>query len=556
MTVSIPSSQAAILQAEQVSKSFSGVLALRGVDLRIHAGEVHALLGENGAGKSTLVKVVSGALRPDHGRITFRDEPFLPRDPDDSSRLGVGVVFQELPLLPDMTVMENVFFNRQPLSRLRTVASRRMLRKTEELFAELGLDGIDPSAQVRELSVAARQFVAIAKVLADDPAVVVLDEATSALGPAEVEWLLTHAQTLAQRGKAVIFISHRLAEIEEVSNRVTVLRNGENAGSWAKGEFSSDDLITAMLGRQLDQLYPRRANPPRSRTLLGVRQLSAGRRLRSVDLTVREGEIVGVAGLEGQGQLELFLSLYGVIRSHGSVHIDGARHKIRSPREALRAGIGLALVPEDRKTEGILPTLSIRENLALPVLDELHSFGVLRRGTELGKVTQVIDDLRIGRGDPEQPVGDLSGGNQQKVVVGKFLLSHAKLLLLYDLTRGVDVGTKAEIFRMVQTLAEDGYGILFYSSDLAELANVPHRVVVLFDGRIVADLSGDEVSQQRLVAAMVGRRASSRDEVGADLHAPLRLEGEPSNTTEPWSDDRGSLPGRRAWRHGRVGDLR
>jgi ribose transport system ATP-binding protein len=509
-----------LLVVEGLTKAFAGVHALTDVSFDLRAGEVHALLGENGAGKSTLVKAVSGVVKPDRGRVFLRGEPFAPSDPDDSSRRGVGVVFQELPLIPDLSVMENVFFNRQPLTRLGTVAWRRMRERAEQLFNDLGLQGLDPVKQVRDLSVAARQFVAIAKVLADDPAVVVLDEATSALGPAEVTWLLEQASALAAKGKGIIFISHRLAEVEDVSDRVSVLRNGQKVGTWDRGQASADDLISAMLGRTLEQLYPARAAAPRPNVLLGVKDLSAGRRLRHASLDVHEGEILGVAGLEGQGQLELFLSLYGVIRSRGTVTVSGERRHIRSPRDALEAGIGMALVPEDRKTEGILPTLTVRENLSLPILKTLHRYGILGRATERASTQPIVTDLKIGRGDGEQTASSLSGGNQQKVVVGKFLLTGARLLLLYDLTRGVDVGTKAEIFKTVQNLANEGYGVLFYSSDITELANVPHRVVVMFDGRVTADYPAGAFTQEELVAAMVGQGAPPGQSGEADVVGP------------------------------------
>jgi ribose transport system ATP-binding protein len=493
-----------LLAARDISKAFAGVHALDKVGLQVRAGEVHALLGENGAGKSTLVKVISGVLRPDEGEVLFRGEPFRPADPDESSRRGVGVVFQELPLIPDLTVMENIYFNRQPMTPIGTVARRRMKARTEELFATLGLSGIAPESLVRDLSVAARQFVAIAKVLADDPDVVVLDEATSALGPSEVEWLLGQATQLAARGKGIVFISHRLAEVQEIADRVTVLRNGQLAGTWDLDAVTPDQIIAEMLGRSLGQLYPPRAAEPRPQVLLSTRHLKSGRRLRDASLELREGEILGVAGLEGQGQLELFLSLYGMRRWHGEISVGGQPRRIRSPRDALHAGIGLALVPEDRKAEGILPTLSIRENLALPILSGLTRYGLLRRSLEQESVERVITDLKIGRGDGEQLVSSLSGGNQQKVVVGKFLLTGARLLLLYDLTRGVDVGTKAEIFRTMHSLADQGYGILFYSSDLSELINVPHRIAVMFDGTLSDDFDTGEFDQEKLVAAMVG----------------------------------------------------
>ena len=514
-----------LLIATGLSKAFAGVHALSDVSFDVREGEVHALLGENGAGKSTLVKCVSGVIKADHGEVLLRGQRFQPHDPDESSRQGVGVVFQELPLIPDLSVMENIYFNRQPLSPVGTVVRRRLRAQAEKLFSDLGLKGIDPTRPVRDLSVAARQFVAIAKVLADDPAVVVLDEATSALGPAEVTWLLEQASALAARGKGVVFISHRLSEVQDVSDRVTVLRNGQMVGTWDRGTATTDDLVSAMLGRSLEQLYPARAPEPRTKVLLSVQELSAGRRLRHASLDVHEGEILGVAGLEGQGQLELFLSLYGVIRSRGSISVDGVRRQIRSPRDALKAGIGLALVPEDRKTEGILPTLSVRENLSLPVLDKLHRFGLVRRNEERSVIAPVVRDLKIGSGDAEQTAASLSGGNQQKVVVGKFLLTGARLLLLYDLTRGVDVGTKAEIFKMVQTLAEEGYGVLFYSSDVTELANVPHRVVVMFDGRVTTEFKAGTFSQEQLVAAMVGEELAPERLEEATVAGPVDQAG-------------------------------
>ena len=505
-----------LLTAQGLSKAFAGVHALQEVSFDVRAGEVHALLGENGAGKSTLVKVISGVVRADSGEVAYRGQPFAPRDPGESLSAGVGVVFQELPLIPDLTVMENIFFNRQPLSPLGTVSRRRMRAQADELFEAIGLTGIDPARQLRDLSVAARQLVAIAKVLAAEPDIVILDEATSALGPSEVSWLFGRSRALAAAGKGIVFISHRLAEADEISDRVTVLRNGRNVGTWAAGEISPDKLISAMLGRQLEQLYPDQHSQPQDEAVLQVRELTTGRRLRGVDLDLHKGEILGLCGLEGQGQLELFLSLYGVIRARGSIVIEGKPRRLRSPRDALRAGLGLALVPEDRKNEGILPTLSVRENISLPSLRQVERFGLINREAERRLIAPVIRDLRIGREDPEQLAGGLSGGNQQKVIVGKFLLTGAKILLFYDLTRGVDVGTKAEIFKMMDQLAAEGYAILFYSSDLAELVNVPHRTCVMFDGRIVAEFARGTCTQENLVAAMVGSARQADGAASAD----------------------------------------
>ena len=493
-----------LLTVSEVSKAFAGVQALRGVSFDLVRGEVHALLGENGAGKSTLIKVMAGVHRADAGEVKFQGQNFAPRNPDDSSRRGVGVVFQELPLIPDMSVAENVFFDRQPMTPWRTVSNRRLRARAEELFEELGLRGVDPRNDVRDLSIGTRQLVAIAKVLAYDPDILVLDEATSALGPSEVSWLLDTVRRLASSGKGIIFISHRLAEVQEVSDRVTVLRSGQSVGTWKQQDMNREELVSVMLGRNLAQLYPARKSVPEGEVLLSTSELSTSRHLRGVNLELHRGEILGICGLEGQGQLDLFLALFGVIKSHGSISVEGRVRQFRSPRGAIRAGIGIALVPEDRKGEGMLPTLSIRENLSLPSLERLSHFGLLRKAKEAKFVNPTVRELQIGRQDSEQLVGTLSGGNQQKVVIGKYLLTGAKIFLCYDLTRGVDVGTKAEIFRMMEELACEGSSILFYSSDVSELVNVPHRVAVMYEGKIGREFSRDECDEESLVAAMVG----------------------------------------------------
>ena len=493
-----------LLVVSAVSKAFAGVQALSGVSFDLVRGEVHALLGENGAGKSTLIKVMAGVHRADAGEVKFRGEHFTPRNPDESSRRGVGVVFQELPLVPDMSVAENIFFDRQPMTPWRTVSGRRTRARTEELFEQLGLKGLDPRSEVRDLSIGARQLVAIAKVLAYDPDVLVLDEATSALGPSEVSWLLDTVRRLASSDKGIIFISHRLAEVQAVSDRVTVLRGGQSVGTWGQRDMNREELVSAMLGRRLAQLYPARKSLPSETVLLSTRELSTSRRLRGVNLDLHRGEILGICGLEGQGQLDLFLALFGVVKSHGSISVEGRVRKFHSPGGAIRAGIGIALVPEDRKGEGMLPTLSIRENLSLPSLARLSHFGILRKTKEHRFVAPTVKDLQIGRQDPEQLVGTLSGGNQQKVVIGKYLLTGAKIFMCYDLTRGVDVGTKAEIFRMMEELACSGSAILFYSSDVSELVNMPHRVAVMYEGKISREFSHDECDEESLVAAMVG----------------------------------------------------
>jgi ribose transport system ATP-binding protein len=491
------------LEARGVSKSFGGVRALDAVDFSADAGEVHALLGENGAGKSTFIKILTGAVAPDEGTLSLFGEPFTAGNPRAAARAGVAAVFQELSLVPDLTVAQNVWFRREPLTPLRTVPGRPLVRKTQRLFERLEFPAIDPRREVRGLSVAERQLVEIAKAVASEPRVLVLDEATSALAPREVQWLLALARRLAEAGMIVIYISHRLAEVQEVADQITVFRNGKMVGTQAAAEASEDDIVGMMLGRRMERLYPDKAQGAREEVALRVRALSLGHRLRAIDLDVHAGEVLGVGGLQGQGQLELFLSLFGVLHAHGRIEVGGKRVRISSPRQALNAGIGLALVPEDRQNQGLLLPKSVRENVTLAIARRFARFGILDLAQERALVADAIRQLNIVLASTEQPVGSLSGGNQQKVVIAKLLLTRARVLLLYDLTRGVDVGTKGEIFRLMRNLADEGYAILFFSTDMQELLHVADRVAVLSDGTVSGLLSGDEISEEAILRAAI-----------------------------------------------------
>ncbi len=490
-----------LIQASRVSKHFGGIAALSEAEFHARAGEVHALLGENGAGKSTFIQVLSGALQPDAGSILFQGTPFRAANPSAAQRVGISAVFQELSLIPDLSVERNIWFRREPMSRLRTVRAKALRRQTVALLDRYDFPAMQPDQEVRRLTLAERQVVEIAKALAREPKVLILDEATSALAPRETKWLLGLAQRFAREGGLVIYISHRLAEVRNIADRLTVFRNGTTVAAHDVASVSDDEIIAEMLGRRLDRLYPERKPTATPTVALKVRDLTVGHRLRNANLDLHEGEVLGVGGLQGHGQRELFQSLFGVGRAKGSIELWGKPLVARSPRHALIGRDGIAFVPEDRRGQGLLLSKSVRENLTLSVIRRFSDFGILNARREQKLVDEMIDFLRIKAKTPDQPAGTLSGGNQQKVIFGKMLLTEARVLLLFDPTRGVDVGTKGEIFLLMRNLASQGYAILFYSSDLPELVHVADRVAVMRNGQIATILVGDDITEEAILRA-------------------------------------------------------
>jgi len=493
-----------LLTVTGVIKHYGGIIALSDANLCARAGEVHALLGENGAGKSTLIQILSGAVRADGGAITLEGADYHPRNPVAAQRSGVSAVFQELSLIPDLTVEQNIWFRREPLSVFGTVRSGELRKATTNLLEEFGFPGLRPSQEVRRLTLAERQIVEVAKALARDPKVLILDEATSALAAKETEWLLGLARRFAKAGRLVIYISHRLAEVRQIADRVTVLRNGATVAAYETKAVDDETIITDMLGRRMDRLFPERHATAGNRVALQVRGLTVGHRLVGVDFDLKEGEVLGVGGLQGHGQWELFQSLYGIGSCKGAIELLGRPVAITSPRKALAGQNGMALVPEDRRNHGLLLTKSVRENLTLSVVSRFTRFGLTDAKRERALVDEMITSLKIKVGSPEQIAGTLSGGNQQKVIFGKMLLTDARVLLLYDPTRGIDVGTKGEIFQLMRDLAAKGYAILFYSSDPPELVHVADRILVLRNGRRAAILEGDDRTEREILrAAMI-----------------------------------------------------
>ncbi|MBX6388149.1 MAG: sugar ABC transporter ATP-binding protein [Frankia sp.] len=501
-----------LLRVDGVSKRFGGVVALADARLSVAAGEVHAILGENGAGKSTLIQILGGALTPDSGELTLRGRPYRPRGPRGARRAGIACVYQELSLIPDLTVAENIWFGVEERTPVRTVSRRRTSARTSRLLAELGL-ALDPDRRAGALPIGEQQLVEIVKAVASEPDVLILDEATSALAPAEVDWLLALARQLAESGKAVLYISHRLAEVRRVADRVTVLRAGQTVGTQPAAGLSDDDIVTMMLGRRLASLYPPRhpaapdAPPPAD--ALVVRGLAVGHQLRGVSFTLRAGEVLGVAGLAGHGQRELFLALAGVRRATGTVSVRGRPVSPRGPRQALSGAVGIALLPEDRRAQGLLLAKPVRHNLTLSALRRISRRGFVDGPAESALTADLIHRLQIKVSTPEQPVGTLSGGNQQKVLLARLLATEARILLLLDPTRGVDVGTKAEIFALMRDLCAQGFAILFYSTDLAELVGVADRCLVLSYGETAAQLSGAELTEDAILRATMGGRPAA-----------------------------------------------
>ena len=499
------------LELHQISKRFGGVTALDRATLRCTAGEVHGLVGQNGAGKSTLVKILSGVVQRDEGEISLDGHTLDFRTPGDAIAAGIGMVFQELSLIPDLTVAANIFFGREPTGLLGGISRATLRRSTLALFDQIEVEPTDPDAEIRDLSLAQRQMVEIAKVLARDPKVIIFDEATSALGRREGDWLLGYVRELAANGKIVIYISHDLKEIQRVSDRITVFRNGSDVGVCTVGQVNTDELVDLILGRKAGGLYPPRETDPGDEIVMEVQDLQGGVRLQGVSFKLRRGEILGIGGLTGQGQDELFRGLFGIQRVHGETLIAGHPVHIGSPRSALKYGIQVALVPEDRATQGLVLPMSVAQNLSMAVLPHLQRWGLVARRRELAVVEEAIDTLSIVVGDTAGPVMRLSGGNQQKGVLGKLLATEPKILMLYDSTRGVDVGTKAEIFRMLRQLTGKGSSVLFYSTDVDELINMSDRTLVMRLGRIEAELTGETLTEENIIRASMGEAIREGD---------------------------------------------
>jgi len=500
-----------LIEALNITRRFGGITALNAASLVCQPGSIHALVGENGAGKSTLIKILSGVVTPDSGDIRIEGKPSTIHSPADAARQGIIPVFQELSLLPHLTVAENIFIFDPPRNRWGLINGKKLRQQTEALFATLGFDHLDPNALISELPLAQRQLVEIAKAMSLDPKVLILDEGTSALSHQDVELVFKVMRRLRDDGRAVIFISHRMSEVEEIADTLTIFRDGEDVGSFPVGTVSHDEMVQLMIGRKLEQVFPPKPKTAEPRPpVLEIKDLSWGNVLHNISFAVGEGEIVGLGGLDGQGQGELLFSLFGILRgTHGQVWVKGKRRRIMSPAVAASMGINLALIPEDRKTEGLILPLSVANNATLSIIDRLSNFSLVDTRREKSAVRKVIEQMRVKLASERVPVRSLSGGNQQKVVIGKWLLTEASLYLLHDPTRGIDVGTKQEIYQLMRSLADQGAGILFFSTELSELVGMCDRVLVLYEGQIFRELVDDEITEKNIISAALGLKKNN-----------------------------------------------
>jgi ABC-type sugar transport system ATPase subunit len=502
-----------LLTVSDVSKAFGRNPVLRGVSFTLGRGEVLALVGENGAGKSTLMNILSGGLGFDSGTMTLDGAGYRPARPADAIRHGVAIAHQETAVMPDLTVAENVYFRREPLNVLGLVRQSKMHADCAALLSGLGF-AIDPRRLGRDLSAAERQLVEIARAVLHRPKILVLDEPTASLSAQAAETIIGLMGRLKAAGTSVIFISHRLGEIMDAADRVVVLKDGELTLEARRGAFDRDDLIQAMVGRKLSNFFPARpASFDGADTVFALRE-AGNDVLPPVSLSVRRGEILGISGLEGQGQRPLARALCGDRPfTRGEVAIEGRATRLASPAAAIAAGI--ASIPDDRKHDGLALSLPIRMNMSLFAIGEKARFGFLPLAAERDFGEDARRRFSIRSTDLEQPVGELSGGNQQKVVFARWLAHVPKVLVLYEPTKGVDVQSKSEIYHLVGELAGKGVAVIVISSDLIELIGLSDRIVTLYEGRISGEVTRDDFSEERIMALAAGPEVASREPVDA-----------------------------------------
>ena len=532
-----------VLEVTGVDKSFAGVRALRGVDFTLRPAEVHALIGENGAGKSTLIKVMTGVYRPDAGTVRLAGTAREFRNPLEAQAAGISTIYQEVNLVPLMSVARNLYLGREP-RRLGLVDTGRMNREAAEVLGRYGVD-VDVTRPLRTLGLGAQQMVALARAVQIDARVVIMDEPTSSLEPREVETLFSVIRRLKEQGIAVVYVSHRLDELYAVCDRVTVMRDGEVVHTGDIAKLERLRLVSLMLGREMAAVREKgttafdtgRRDVRDGQPALRASGLTVRHRVQDVSVDVHPGEVVGLGGLLGAGRSETAKAIVGALGTEsGTVEVEGRALRRRSPAASIRAGV--VMLPEDRKVEGIIPNLSVRENISLAALPRLSRAGIVSRAKQDEVVRFFMERLRIKASGPDQKVGDLSGGNQQKVLLARWLCLNPKVLLLDEPTRGIDVGAKAEVQALIDELAGEGLGVLLISSDLEELIEGSDRVVILKDGKVVGHLAGEEVTEEGLLDALA-TAPGAPDQAPPD-GAPADSDTDNADTQDAGAENAGS----------------
>ncbi|PHV33517.1 ribonucleotide-diphosphate reductase subunit alpha [Janthinobacterium sp. BJB312] len=487
-----------ILQLQNITKGFPGVKALDDINLSIRQGEIHALLGENGAGKSTLMKILSGIYRPDAGNIVVDGQPCDFHSYNDAIAAGIAIIFQEFSLVPYLNAVENIFLGRERTNALGLLSKKAMRQEAAAIFARLNI-AIDLSAEVSQLSIAQQQFVEIGKALSLNARILILDEPTATLTPSEAGHLFAIMRELRQQGVAMIFISHHMEEIFDVCDRITVLRDGQYVGMTDVAATDIGQLVEMMVGRKLEANFPAKpARPASPAIVLDARDVRLSKNGPANSFQLQQGEILGFAGLVGSGRTELALAVMGAHPAwHKEIRIHGKHASLRDPADALRHGIGL--LPESRKTEGLILDFSITENMSINNLGKYTGTGLIRRPAELAATRAMMAKVGVKAPGPGTRVGTLSGGNQQKVVIARWLNHHCKILIFDEPTRGIDVGAKAEIYRLMRALTSDGYSIILISSELPEITGMCDRVAVFKQGAIVAMLEGTSIHSSEVM---------------------------------------------------------
>ncbi len=490
-----------ILELKGISKSFPGIKALDGVNFKVRAGEVHALIGENGAGKSTLVKILTGIYQPDEGEIILEGKRVEFRNPIVSQEAGIAAIHQEATMFPMLSVVENIYMGHHLKTRLGFVDWKRMRKNTKYLLSRLGLN-IDPNVLVKDLSTAQRHMVEIVKALSLNANIIIMDEPTSAFSMRETEELYKIIRQLKKEGKAIIFISHKFEDIYEIADYFTVLRDGKYVGEGVVSDTHQDTIINMMVGRNLTQMFPK-IDVPIGDVVMEVRDFSLDGVFENISFRLHRGEILGFFGLIGAGRSEVMESIFGITKpERGSIFIDGKEVTINDPRDAIKLGIGF--VPEDRQTEGTILSMNIRENITLPIIEKVSNRGVLNRVRE----NQITDEygkrMEIKASSWEQLVNNLSGGNQQKVVLARWLATEPRILILDEPTKGIDVATKSRVHEFISELASQGLGIILVSSEIPEILGMSDNVVVMHDGRITARFVREEANSEDLLKAAMG----------------------------------------------------